>query len=124
MTLDGEFVLETHRGWDFAALMTRLHPAESRVRRLSVEIPARFSAFDLIWRAGRDLRSLPFERRRRELEAALADLPTGIELISVIASGRRRIDGQSARPSVTQILHRVGFHNPSHFTTTFRRNMG
>ncbi len=26
--------------------------------------------------------------------------------------------------SVTQILHRVGFHSPSHFTTTFRRHMG
>jgi AraC-like DNA-binding protein len=25
---------------------------------------------------------------------------------------------------VTQILHRVGFHSPSHFTTTFRRHMG
>ncbi len=35
---------------------------------------------------------------------------------------KEEVDGQSARPSVTQILHRVGFHNPSHFTTTFRRN--
>jgi AraC family transcriptional regulator len=26
--------------------------------------------------------------------------------------------------TVTQILHRVGFHSPSHFTTTFRRHMG
>ena len=25
---------------------------------------------------------------------------------------------------ITQILHRVGFHSPSHFTTTFRRHMG
>jgi AraC family transcriptional regulator len=26
--------------------------------------------------------------------------------------------------TVTQILHRAGFHSPSHFTTTFRRHMG
>ena len=26
--------------------------------------------------------------------------------------------------TVTQILHGVGFHSPSHFTTTFRRHMG
>jgi AraC family transcriptional regulator len=26
--------------------------------------------------------------------------------------------------TITQILHRVGFHSPSHFTTTFRRHMG
>src|SRR5215210_4977111 len=62
VTLDGEIVLETDRGSDFAALMTRLHPADSRVQRLSAETPARFVAFDLIWRAGHDLRTLPFEQ--------------------------------------------------------------
>jgi ATP-dependent DNA ligase len=83
VTLDGEIVLETARGSDFAALMTRLHPAESRVRRLSVETPARFIAFDLIWRGGRDLTSLPFERRRRELEEVLADPPGKIALTPI-----------------------------------------
>jgi len=68
VTIDGEIVLESERGFDFAALMTRLHPAESRVRRLSVEIPSRFVAFDLLWRDGRDLRSMAFARRRRALE--------------------------------------------------------
>jgi ATP-dependent DNA ligase len=80
VTIDGEIVLATERGSDFAALMTRLHPAESRVRRLSAEIPARFVAFDLLWRGGRDLRSASFRERRSELEAALADPPARIEL--------------------------------------------
>jgi ATP-dependent DNA ligase len=79
VTIDGEIVLETDRGADFAALMTRLHPAESRVRRLSIETPARFVAFDLLWRAGRDLRPVPFEDRRRELEEVLARPPDRIE---------------------------------------------
>ena len=78
ITLDGEIVLETDHGSDFAALMTRLHPAETRVQRLSAETPALFIAFDLIWRAGHDLRTLPFERRRRELEDVLADPPQRI----------------------------------------------
>jgi ATP-dependent DNA ligase len=72
VTLDGEIMIETEHGFDFAALLSRLHPAESRVRRLSVEIPARFVAFDLIWRAG-DLRDTPFRGRR----AALVDVTAG-----------------------------------------------
>jgi ATP-dependent DNA ligase len=83
VTIDGEIVLETDRGFDFAALMMRLHPAESRVRRLSAEIPARFVAFDLIWRAGRDLRSRPFEGRRRELEEVLGHPPPRISLTPI-----------------------------------------
>ena len=35
---------------DFDAMQTRLHPAESRINRLSGEIPARFIGFDvLVW---------------------------------------------------------------------------
>ena len=75
VTIDGEIVLETERGFDFAALMTRLHPAESRVRRLSAETPASFVAFDLLWRAGTDLQPLPFDERRRQQEEVLRDPP-------------------------------------------------
>jgi ATP-dependent DNA ligase len=71
LTLDGEIVLRTARGFDFGALMTRLHPAESRVRRLSAETPASFVAFDLLWRAGTDLQPMPFGERRRQLEDVL-----------------------------------------------------
>ena len=83
VTVDGEIVLETGRGFDFAALMTRLHPAASRVRRLSVETPARFVAFDLVWRAGRDLRPMPFEERRRLLEEVLADPPNRLAITPI-----------------------------------------
>src|ERR671918_80508 len=43
--LDGEIVIERDGILDFDAMQTRLHPAESRVRKLSAEIPARFIAF-------------------------------------------------------------------------------
>jgi ATP-dependent DNA ligase len=66
--LDGEIVIERDGALDFDAMQTRLHPAESRVRKLSAEIPARFIAFDiLLWKA-RELWQLPLAKRRRELE--------------------------------------------------------
>ena len=69
VTLDGELMIETPDGTnDFAALLARLHPADSRVRMLSEKTPARFVAFDALWRAGRDLQPERFDDRRRELE--------------------------------------------------------
>ena len=48
--LDGEIVIVRDGVLDFDAMQTRLHPAESRVRKLSAEIPATFVAFDvLVW---------------------------------------------------------------------------
>jgi ATP-dependent DNA ligase len=46
--LDGEIVIARDGKLDFDAMQTRLHPAESRVRKLSGEIPATFVAFDLL----------------------------------------------------------------------------
>src|SRR5690242_10972202 len=66
--LDGEIVIERDGTLDFDAMQTRLHPAESRVRKLAAEIPARFIAFDvLVWK-GEELWQLPLRERRRELE--------------------------------------------------------
>jgi ATP-dependent DNA ligase len=49
-------------------MQTRLHPAESRVRKLSQEIPAEFVAFDILLWNGEPLHDLPLEQRREELE--------------------------------------------------------
>jgi len=66
--LDGEIVIERDGVLDFDAMQTRLHPAESRINRLSGEIPARFLAFDvLVWK-GEELWQRPLADRRRELE--------------------------------------------------------
>ena len=66
--LDGEIVIERGGVLDFDAMQARLHPAESRVRKLSAEIPARFVAFDiLVWKDEETWR-LPLERRRAALE--------------------------------------------------------
>src|SRR3954469_22059861 len=44
----GEIVIQRDCALDFDAMQMRLHPAESRVRKLSGEIPATFVAFDLL----------------------------------------------------------------------------
>jgi ATP-dependent DNA ligase len=66
--LDGEIVISRDGVLDFDAMQTRLHPAESRVNKLSAEIPAEFIAFDvLVWK-GEEIWKKPLTERRKELE--------------------------------------------------------
>jgi ATP-dependent DNA ligase len=69
--VDGEIVISSPRGLDFDALQMRLHPAESRVRKLAAETPAAFVAFDLLAEGDEDLRALPQAERRARLEKAV-----------------------------------------------------
>src|SRR5947208_9632283 len=67
--LDGEIVIPIERRLSFEALQLRLHPAESRVKKLAAEHPAVFIAFDLLADAdGTVLTDRPFTERRRALE--------------------------------------------------------
>src|SRR5688572_17572411 len=72
--LDGEIVIAGERGLEFEWLQLRLHPAESRVRKLAAEIPASFVAFDLI-ADERDRRAEPFATRRALLEGSIDARP-------------------------------------------------
>jgi ATP-dependent DNA ligase len=68
--IDGELVIASGGELSFDALQMRLHPAESRVRKLAAETPALFVVFDMLINAkGDDLTALPLEQRRAELEA-------------------------------------------------------
>ena len=64
--LDGEIVIAKDDGLDFDALQLRVHPAASRVKLLSQQIPASIVFFDLLCEGDRDLRGVPFEERRLE----------------------------------------------------------
>ncbi len=75
VVLDGEIVIATPAGLDFDALQLRLHPAESRVRRLAAETPASFVAFDLLALDGTDARPLALRDRWR----ILAEVMDGVE---------------------------------------------
>jgi ATP-dependent DNA ligase len=67
--LDGELIIADQNRLDFDALLQRIHPAASRIRKLSEQTPATFVAFDLLVNErGRNLAELPLEERRRELE--------------------------------------------------------
>src|SRR5215210_5758616 len=83
--LDGEIVLPRADGFDFSALMARLHPAASRVERLRRETPASFVAFDLLAHGATDLRERPFTERRALLERALADARPPLRLTPLTA---------------------------------------
>jgi bifunctional non-homologous end joining protein LigD len=65
---------------DFDLLSQRIHPAASRVRKLSVETPARFVAFDLLALGEDDLTGRPFRERRALLEQVLADAQAPVHL--------------------------------------------
>ena len=70
--VDGEIVVIGADRFDFGAVMLRLHPAESRVRRLARETPATFIAFDVLAIGNEDLRGSAFVERRARLEGLLA----------------------------------------------------
>jgi ATP-dependent DNA ligase len=66
--LDGEIVVPAGRQFSFDDLLQRIHPAGSRVRKLSVETPALFLAFDLLKVGKSSLVDKPLTRRRPQLE--------------------------------------------------------
>jgi len=80
--VDGEIVVPAtdDRGLDFDALLQRIHPAESRVRRLSVETPASFVAFDLLALGDDSLLDRPLSDRHRLLIEQLASAAAPIYL--------------------------------------------
>jgi ATP-dependent DNA ligase len=75
--LDGELVLPTAEGLSFDALQLRLHPADSRIRRLAGETPALLMLFDLLMGGdGTDWQQEPFLERRSALERFYAHCPS------------------------------------------------
>lgn len=66
--LDGELVIELDGRLDFQALQMRLHPAASRILKLSNETPARFMVFDmLVAPEGKNIQDRPLSERRKLL---------------------------------------------------------
>jgi ATP-dependent DNA ligase len=70
--IDGELVVVGASGFDFAAVLTRMHPARKRVELLASQTPACFVAFDLPSLDGESLAARPFAERRARLTALLA----------------------------------------------------
>jgi ATP-dependent DNA ligase len=68
--LDGELVIPVKGGLSFDDLLQRIHPAASRVEKLSRETPAHFIVFDLLVdAAGKAIDELPLAKRREKLQS-------------------------------------------------------
>ena len=78
--LDGELVIVKDDCLDFEALQLRLHPAASRVKLLSTQIPASVVFFDVLAEGDRDLCKEPFAVRRAALEQMLTKVAAPLHL--------------------------------------------
>jgi ATP-dependent DNA ligase len=92
--LDGEIVIRAGKRLDFDALLQRIHPAESRIRKLARETPASYYAFDLLVDdKGKSLAGLPLEQRRKRLETFLEKIPDGSIHLSPSTPDRKVAEG-------------------------------
>ena len=72
--IDGEMVIEVDGKPSFDALQMRLHPAESRIRKLSLETPAKLIIFDMLVDArGEIITEQPLVDRRAAVETFVKD---------------------------------------------------
>jgi ATP-dependent DNA ligase len=93
--LDGEIVVPADGGFSFDALLQRIHPAASRVRRLEKETPALYIAFDLLVDAdGQALIELPLAERRERLEQFAAHYLRGAERIRLSPATTKLADAK------------------------------
>ena len=83
--VDGEIVIASAHGLDFDALQLRLHPAQSRIAKLSKSSPSSFVAFDLLAADGADLMDVPQRERRARLEALLHGAKAPVHLTPATA---------------------------------------
>jgi ATP-dependent DNA ligase len=108
--LDGEIVLARDGCLDFDALQLRIHPAASRIKLLSEQIPTSIVFFDLLAEGNRDLRDTPFAKRRERMEKVLASLEAPLHVtpatsdLDLAADWFKRfegagLDGVVAKPS-------------------------
>jgi ATP-dependent DNA ligase len=79
--VDGELLIPVDGAFAFDALQMRLHPAQSRIRRLAAETPAVLVLFDALTDASGDsAMASPLCERRSVLEAFCAHAPHGVDL--------------------------------------------
>ncbi|HET7044089.1 MAG TPA: hypothetical protein VFI37_04500, partial [Gaiellaceae bacterium] len=66
---DGEIVIAREGRLEFDLMQMRLHPAESRIRRLAAEMPAELVVFDCLLWDGEPVHALELEERRARVES-------------------------------------------------------
>ena len=84
--LDGEIILPIGGELSFSALQARLHPAASRIAKLSKETPAQLMLFDCLQVGSKALIDAPLDQRRAALDAFARALPDSV-LVSPFTYG-------------------------------------
>jgi len=101
---DGELVVPMGGSSDFGALLARLHPAPSRVARLSRETPASFIAFDLLARGEQSLLERPFAERRVQLERTFGRARAPLVLTPFTEDRQRAAEWLNARAGIDGVV--------------------
>jgi ATP-dependent DNA ligase len=110
LMLDGELVVPIGDHLSFDALQARLHPAASRIAKLSEEAPAQLILFDCLRAGNHDYSDSPLTERRAALERLHAKIGHKAILLSPftlavdqatawLASSGGALDGVIAKPS-------------------------
>ena len=93
--LDGEIVIPAGAGFSFDDLLQRIHPAQSRVIKLSKETPAKLIVFDLLVSPeGKSLAGLSLEQRRPRLEEFFLRVLAGDPTFQLSPSSARVRDAE------------------------------
>lgn len=100
--VDGELFIDREGGFDFDALLQRIHPAASRVTRLAQETPATYALFDLLAEGSKDLTASTLRERRERLKRFVAkqSFPASVALSPStldVELARRWLAGDVAR---------------------------
>jgi ATP-dependent DNA ligase len=91
--LDGELLAQDGSDWSFEVLQARLHPAPSRIHRLSLETPATLVLFDMLVDVdGGDIRREPLKVRQARLAAFTDEIDSPMLTISVGTAERARAE--------------------------------
>ena len=92
--LDGELVVQAGRQLSFNDLLQRVHPAASRIKKLSVEMPALFLAFDLLKKGKTSFATQPLSNRRLQLENFAGRHFPGVPLFRLSPASRKFSDAK------------------------------
>lgn len=92
--LDGEIVIFQEKKLSFDDLLMRIHPAESRIKKLAKETPSSLLTFDLVVdERGKSLVELPLKERRDRLDQLFAAVPkTSAAKLSPATTDRKVAD--------------------------------
>src|SRR5437867_5656031 len=105
--LDGEIVIEQDGRLEFDLMQLRLHPAESRIRKLSAETPAKFIAFDVLLWNGEPLHQRPLsERRAFRSEEHTSELQSPYDLVCRLLLEKKKTTFQTLTDFIVPLLRR------------------